>query len=358
MDPQLAPHPVHPVDDDFGVKYVGEEHAQHLLKSVRKHYKCCYKMEGEQYCGLTLKWDYTKCKVQTIMPGYISKGLQWFNHPNQDKPQDQPHPHVPPNYGAKLQFPKPEDASPKLDKADKKFVMQVTGTFLFYARAVDGTKLTALSALTSEEANPTEHTMQKCKQFFDYAATHPNAVLTYRPSNMVLTVHSDASYLSKPVTRSRAGGHMIMAGQEEIPLNNGAVLNISQIIKLVMSLAVEAELGALFINPKTAVPMRKTLEELGHPQPPTPMQTDNSTAYGVLNNKITSKATKAINICFHWLQCHDAQGQFRFYWRPGSTNLADYWTKHHPASHHRTFRPEILTLQKFTAIRKFTAAAA
>ncbi len=65
-----------------------------------------------------------------------------------------------------------------------------------------------------------------------------------------------------------------------------AILNISQIINLVMSLAVEAELGALFVNAKTAVPMRKTLKELGHPQPPTPMQTNSSTAYSVLNNKL------------------------------------------------------------------------
>jgi hypothetical protein len=237
--------------------------------------------------------------------------------------------------------------------------MQVTGTFLFYAQAVDGTMLTALSALTSEHANPTEHTMQTCKQFLDYAATHPDAVPTYRASNMVLAIHSDASYLSKPGTSSCAGGHMFMAGQEEIPVNKGAILNISQIIKLVMSLAAETELGAHFINAKTAVPNCKMLKELKHPQPPTPMQTNNSTAYGVLNNKITPKATKAIDMRFHWLQCRDAKRQFCFYWRPGSTNLADYWTKHHPASHQRTFRSEILTSQKFiTAIRKFTAAAA
>jgi hypothetical protein len=317
-------------------------------------------MEGKPYFGLTLKWDYIKCKVQIMMPEYVSKGLQWFNHPHPDKPQDQPHPHVPPNYGTKVQFAKPEDASPKLHKADKKIVMQVTGTFLFDARAIDGTMLTAFSALTLEEqGNPTEHRMQKCKQFLDYATTHPNVVLTYRASNMVLAIHSDASYLSEPGARSRAGGHMFTAGQEEIPLNNGAVLNVSQIIKLGMSLAAEAELGALFINAKTAVPMRKTLEELGHPQPPTPMQTNNSTAYGILKNKITPKATKAIDMHLHWLQCCDAQGQFHFYWRPGSTNLADYWTKHHPASYHRTFRAEILMSQKFiTAIRKFTAAAA
>ncbi len=84
---------------------------------------------------------------------------------------------------------------------------------------------------------------------------------------MKLAIHSNASYLSEPKACSRAGGHMFMAGMEEIPINNGAVLNISQIIKAVMSSAAEAELGALFINAKTVVSMRWTLKELGHPQP-------------------------------------------------------------------------------------------
>jgi hypothetical protein len=81
------------------------------------------------------------------------------------------------------------------------------------------------------------------------------------------TIHSKASYLSEPKAHSRAGSHMFMAGTEEIPINNGAVLNISQIIKAVMSSAAEAELGTLFINAKTAVSMQWTLKELGHPQP-------------------------------------------------------------------------------------------
>ncbi len=64
-----------------------------------------------------------------------------------------------------------------------------------------------------------------------------------------------------------------MARKDNIPFNNGAVLNILQIIQAVMSFAAEAELGALFINTKTAILMRQTLVELGHPQPRTPMQT-------------------------------------------------------------------------------------
>jgi hypothetical protein len=79
---------------------------------------------------------------------------------------------------------------------------------------------------------------------------------------MVLAIHSDASYLSEPKARSRAGGQMFMSSNDDIPTNNGAVLNISQIIRAVMSSAAEAELGALFINAKTAVSMRHTLEVL------------------------------------------------------------------------------------------------
>ena len=90
-----------------------------------------------------------------------------------------------------------------------------------------------------------------------------------------------------------------MAGHEEIPANNGAVMNVLQIKKAAMSSAAEAELGALFINCKLAVPTRKMLEELGHPQPKTLMKTYNSPAKGLLNNEIIPKATKIIHMKFH-----------------------------------------------------------
>jgi hypothetical protein len=177
-------------------------------------------------------------------------------------------------------------------------------------------------------------------------ASQDKAVLTYKASNMVLAIHSNTSYLSKPKAHSRVGRHMFMARRDNIPANNGAVLNISQIIRAVMSSAMEAKLGALFINAKTAISMRHMLKDLGHLQPPTPMQTDNRTALDLLTNKIMPKAFKAMGMRFHWLQCHKAQRQFRYYWRPGTQNLADHFTKHHPASHHKANRPTFLTLCK------------
>jgi hypothetical protein len=85
------------------------------------------------------------------------------------------------------------------------------------------------------------------------------------------------------------------------------------IIKAVMSSAAEAELGALYLNAKEAVYLRQILFEMGHPQSKTPIQMDNMTAEGVINNKIQPKCTKAMDMQFHWLRNQEAQGQFKIY---------------------------------------------
>jgi hypothetical protein len=99
------------------------------------------------------------------------------------------------------------------------------------------------------------------------------------------------------------GGHFFLSLDTENPINNGAVLNIAQLIKTVMSSAAKAELGALYINARKAVLQCQTLAEMGHKQPPTPMQTNNSTALGVVNNNIQPRCTKAMDMRFHWLRC-------------------------------------------------------
>ena len=109
-----------------------------------------------------------------------------------------------------------------------------------------------------------------------------------------------------------------------------------------MTSAAKAELGGLFINTREAVYIRQILQELGHQQPRTPIQTNNTTAEGIINNKIQPKQMKAI-MRFHWLHDCKAQGQFCIHWRPGKMNLADYFTKHHPPLHHVNVRSEFLS---------------
>ena len=334
--------------DDFGVKYVGKVHADHLINTLKGHYDISTDWEGRRYIGLTLQWDYRNRTVRLSMPGYCEKAGQRFHHPKPTKPQHQPYPSVPRTYGSKQQLCATADTSPALGKQQKTFVQEVIGVFLYYARAVDCTMLTALGSLATQQANPTTTTLDRVYQFLDYALSHPNAGVTYRASDMILAAHSDASYLSESNARSRAGGHFFLSENDHYPNNNGAVLTIAQIIKVVMSSAAEAELGALYINAREVIPLRHLLLEMGHPQPPTPIQTDNSTALGVVNNTIQPKRTKAMDMRFHWLRCRINQQQFRPYWRAGATNLADYVTKHHPAIHHQAVRPLFLTTDQPT----------
>ena len=86
-----------------------------------------------------------------------------------------------------------------------------------------------------------------------------------------------------------------------MPANNGAVLNIVQIIKTVMTLAAEAEIGAMFINAQEALPQQMTLVEMGHPQPRTPMHTDISAVNAVVTNNVQPIRTKAMDTILHWL---------------------------------------------------------
>ena len=149
------------------------------------------------------------------MSGYVKKALT--------PPGKATGPTLPPRqtklWGKK--YSQEDDDSPALNKARKKIIQEVCGVFLLLARAVNGGLLPALSSLASQQANPTENTMGLCKQFLDFMSTQEDAVLTYQASDMVLTIHSDMSYLSKPKPRSRAGGHMYMAGKDKIPITTG-----------------------------------------------------------------------------------------------------------------------------------------
>ena len=78
---------------------------------------------------------------------------------------------------------------------------------------MDSTLLCPISAIASQSANPTEDTMKHTMQLLDYLATQEEAVITYNASEMKLAAHSDASYLSKPQARSRAGGHFYLSSE-------------------------------------------------------------------------------------------------------------------------------------------------
>ncbi len=123
---------------------------------------------------------------------------------------------------------------------------------------------------------------------------------------MILQVHSDAGNANEKGARSRAGGHFFLSNNSSSAPNNGAILTTLTIIKAVMSSAAEAELGTLFLNAKEVVIIRQILTKMGHPQPRTPIQTDNTTAEAVVNNRVLPKRLKAMDMRIHWLKCREA----------------------------------------------------
>ena len=70
--------------------------------------------------------------------------------------------------------------------------------------------LTALGSIAAQQSKGTEKTYADTLWLLNYAATHPNAKIRYTASDMILYIHSDASYLSEPQARSRAGGHYFL----------------------------------------------------------------------------------------------------------------------------------------------------
>ena len=175
----------------------------------------------------------------------------------------------------------------------------------------------------------------------DYMHTYSDAYIRYYASDMVLHVDSDAAYLVAPKARSRIAGYFYLAEHPNVskrPKLNGAIQVECKTLRHVVSSSAEAEVAGIFHNATTAIPIRHILTVLGHPQPPTPLKTDNSTATGFVYDNIHQKRSKAWDMRYHWLRDRQTQRQFNIFWEKGVTNDADYFTKHHATTHHRAQR--------------------
>ncbi|KAL7478587.1 hypothetical protein ACHAW6_004346 [Cyclotella cf. meneghiniana] len=113
--------------DDFGVKYIGKEHAVHLLSVIQQHYKCKADWTGARYISIHLTWDYDKGQVHLYMPDYVQKALKQFQHICKKK-QNQPFPHAPIKYGTKTQYATQESTAPLVSNDEKKFKTFVTSS--------------------------------------------------------------------------------------------------------------------------------------------------------------------------------------------------------------------------------------
>ena len=124
--------------------------------------------------------------------------------------------------------------------------------FAWYSRATDPIMSKILSFITGRQSKATEQLKKELNQFWDYCATHPDEKVRYIASDMILALHSDASHLSEPGSKSRAACHFYLTQNDGRDFNNEAILTISKIIRHVTGSASEPEVAALQLQSSVA----------------------------------------------------------------------------------------------------------
>jgi hypothetical protein len=135
------------VVNDFAVKYVGKQHTEHLLNALLRAYELKTDWTAMVYSGMTLKWYYNRLTCNISMPGYVSNVLSKFQHDSPKYQQHTPSRYVTPVYGAKTQY-ATKDETPLLTAQQCLTIQKITGSVLYYDRAVDPTVLMPLNDIT------------------------------------------------------------------------------------------------------------------------------------------------------------------------------------------------------------------
>jgi len=230
------------------------------------------------------------------------------------------------------------DSSPKISVEHQKFIEQVVGVMLHYARAIDCTMLCAVNRIASRQAEPTQELLRDTYHLLYYAQTLPDATVTFKPSKMKLRINSDASYNSETKARSRAAAYFDLTNNTNDNVHeptNGNILVTSKLIDCVVASAAEAEYAACFMAGQEALRIKLTLEDMGYSQEQIPIYTDNQCAAGIANMTVNLKKAKTMDMRFHWIRDKVRTKIFSAKWHPGK---ADYFTKTHPTSHHLKMR--------------------
>jgi hypothetical protein len=148
-----------------------------------------------------------------------------------------------------------------------------------------------------------------------------------KASDMFLKIQSDASFNSRPKSKSVAGGFHYLGRYDDPSFFNASIVNLCASIPVVCGAVSEAELAAAYANGHVAIEERNILASLGYPQPPTPLVVDNDLAVALANESITPKKSKSMDHRLHWLRDRVRQLQFAVGRIPGPDNLSDFFTK-------------------------------
>ena len=334
------------VVDDFGIKFINSEGAEHLISTLKQLYEIKVNRTGSKYLGMKIDIDYDKRICSMSMPGYIEKAITQFRDPLDAamtkyklKPTTQaksPSIYVPPTFGNTGPQISITDNSDTLDAPTVTLIQAIVGVTLFYALAVDPTLVTAVCDLASEQARPSAQLLVKVDRLLSYATSYPNNELIFHASDMNYKMTSDASYLSRALAQSVLGGHGHFGMNDPAStFVNGSIYNVSKVLDVIVASAAEAETGALFKNLQNGSWTRLICKAMGHPQTQTEVICDNQCAVGIANDTCKLKRSKSFDMRYYWIRDRIRQRQFKVVWKAGASNLADFFTKALPVHEHQ-----------------------
>ena len=137
---------------------------------------------------------------------------------------------------------KPLDTSTALTTERVKIIERIIGKFLYCATRLDNTCLVPLITMSTKHY-PTEQDEKYVHQFLDYMTTHPNSVVRFHASDMILRANTDESYMTEMEAHNCAEVLLLLGS---IPSKcvweqlNGPIYVNDKILKVVADSAVEA----------------------------------------------------------------------------------------------------------------------
>ena len=176
----------------------------------KKHHEVTVGWKGIKYVGISLTLDYRNRFLHASVTDFLKKALNKYQHPTPIKPQHMPTKVVPINYGTKVQAPAFDNSSPFLPAKGKRQVQDNIGTFAWYSQATYIPMAHTQISITGRQSKATQQLCEEVTQVLGYCATHPDVMIRFHTSNIVLFLHSDPSHISEPSSKIRAAGHFFI----------------------------------------------------------------------------------------------------------------------------------------------------
>jgi hypothetical protein len=288
------------VVDDFAIKCSSLDDLKYFTACLSELHHAKVHPECASFLGFNIDYDRVARAISFSCPSCIPDLLTRLNMPNL-RTCKSPCVYAPPDTGSIKPQVAHTDTSPLASKEKLKTLQIIIGSMLCCARAVDATMLTAACLLSSQQPAPTAATTRAAHPLFGYAKLHPNHIAVFKPSDVMLRVHSDASHLNRPKSGSTAGGFHYVGTADPTFYNGPAFCHCAR-MPARCAAASEAECAGVFCDGQVVVDERTILSSLGHPQHTTTIFCDDECAVGLAEQTARPKKSKSVDVRLEWIQ--------------------------------------------------------